>query len=261
MKKRIIIFISFCIMTSMHFAIGQCSFIISSKNAKCYGESSGTATAIPLTGLSPFSFNWSTTPSQDSATAINLSAGTYTVTVTDSVGCSNIDSVTIEQPDTLIATIIMSTDTLCQGYVAVLNALITGGTLPYFYLGIWGVFGPPPLYVTPDSTFTYPLTIADSNGCIASDNKTLYVVTCTEIDQYETDNSQIYVYPNPAFDHLTIEGFTDQTIAQMYDISGKLLLSKQLNTNQIDISSLAKGLYFIKLSTVEGSVVRKFVKE
>jgi hypothetical protein len=47
----------------------------------------------------------------------------------------------------------------------------------------------------------------------------------------------------------------------VYDISGKLLFTKLLNGNQLDISSLAKGLYFIKLSTAEGSLVRKFVKE
>lgn len=73
-------------------------------------------------------------------------------------------------------------------------------------------------------------------------------------------NLQFDLSPNPATTTLTIVGVTGSTIAEIFDISGKLLLSKQLNTNQIDISSLAKGLYFIKLSTAEGSVVRKFVK-
>jgi hypothetical protein len=68
------------------------------------------------------------------------------------------------------------------------------------------------------------------------------------------------IYPNPVTTTLTIEGIIKAT-AEVYDISGKLLLAEQLNTNQVDISSLAKGLYFIKLNTEEGSVVRKFVKE
>jgi trimeric autotransporter adhesin len=90
-----------------------------------------------------------------------------------------------------------------------------------------------------------------------------YVDTCGSIigiEQIENQQQLVYIYPNPAADYLTIEGFNEHTIAQVYDISGKLILNKQLNTNQIDISSLAKGLYFIKLSTEEGSVVRKFVK-
>jgi uncharacterized protein (TIGR02145 family) len=73
--------------------------------------------------------------------------------------------------------------------------------------------------------------------------------------------NQIKIYPNPTTTTLNIVGLTITAIAEVYDISGKQLLTKQLNTNQIDISSLAKGLYFIKLSTEVGSVVRKFVKE
>ena len=58
-----------------------------------------------------------------------------------------------------------------------------------------------------------------------------------------------------------VEGFESTVIVDIYDLNGKLLLSQQLNANTVDISTLAKGLYFIKLTTEEGSVVRKFVKE
>jgi hypothetical protein len=71
----------------------------------------------------------------------------------------------------------------------------------------------------------------------------------------------ISIYPNPSSTSLNFEGISKTTIAEVYDISGKFLLSKQLFENWLDIRSLAKGLYFIKLSTAEGSVVRKFVKE
>lgn len=72
---------------------------------------------------------------------------------------------------------------------------------------------------------------------------------------------KLIIHPNPATTTLTIEGLTQKTTAEVYDISGKLLLSKPLSTKTIDISRLGKGLYFIKLTTAEGSVVRKFVKE
>jgi hypothetical protein len=71
----------------------------------------------------------------------------------------------------------------------------------------------------------------------------------------------VVIYPNPASTKLYIDGLATFASVEVYDISGKLLISIQLNTNQIDISPLAKGLYFIKLSTEEGSVVRKFEKE
>jgi hypothetical protein len=73
--------------------------------------------------------------------------------------------------------------------------------------------------------------------------------------------NMVEVYPSPATSALIIDGLTNTALVEIYDISGKLLLTKQLNTQQLDISLLAKGLYFIKLTTEEGSVVRKFVKE
>ena len=72
---------------------------------------------------------------------------------------------------------------------------------------------------------------------------------------------KIKIYPNPANNVLNIEGFANSSTAEVHDVNGKLLLSAPLQNEQIDISPLAKGLYFIKFSTQEGSVVRKFIKE
>jgi photosystem II stability/assembly factor-like uncharacterized protein len=72
---------------------------------------------------------------------------------------------------------------------------------------------------------------------------------------------KISISPNPAVNSIFIDGFSDFPLVQIYTLDGKLMLEEQLITNQLDISALANGLYFIKLSTAEGSVVRKFVKE
>jgi hypothetical protein len=60
---------------------------------------------------------------------------------------------------------------------------------------------------------------------------------------------------------LFIDGLPKNVFAEVYDISGKLMLSELQNTNQLDISYLSKGMYFIELTTEEGSMVRKFIKE
>jgi hypothetical protein len=84
---------------------------------------------------------------------------------------------------------------------------------------------------------------------------------CTTVSEESYHKTQYNIYPNPVIDYLTIEGMENNAKIEVYDLSGKLLLTKQLNENHLDIRQLAKGLYFIKLSTKEGSVVRKFVKE
>lgn len=96
----------------------------------------------------------------------------------------------------------------------------------------------------------------DSINSIAKYNHSLVSVT-----DYKKIDNFIKIYPNPATNTLYINGIKNTTKAEVYDISSKLLLTKQPTNNQTDISQLAKGLYFIKLSTEEGSVVSKFVKE
>ena len=79
-----------------------------------------------------------------------------------------------------------------------------------------------------------------------------------------SDNTKLYVYPNPAKDKLTIESSISTLIN--YDITnlmGQSVYSSQLNTGKttIDISAFAKGIYTIKLYSEKGNVVKKFVKE
>jgi len=115
---------------------------------------------------------------------------------------------------------------------------------------------------SPAQTTTYTLTQNYFGSDTTSDAVTVSVIICNPgVDEFYSKLNFIIVYPNPANKLLNIDGLSSSAMAEICDISGKLLLIKQLKTTQIDISSLAKGLYFIKLRTEEGSVVRKFVKE
>jgi len=87
-------------------------------------------------------------------------------------------------------------------------------------------------------------------------------VIMTSINENENSKEVLLnIFPNPASNTININGFPNNTLAEVFDISGKLLLSQSINIHQIDISSLAKGLYFIKLSTGDNNIVRKFIKE
>jgi hypothetical protein len=74
---------------------------ITKTDVTVYGGNDGTATATASGGSSPFTYSWNTVPAQTSQTATGLSAGTYTVTVTDSKGCTKNKNVTINQPPPL----------------------------------------------------------------------------------------------------------------------------------------------------------------
>jgi gliding motility-associated-like protein len=73
--------------------------IINKKDATCFGDKDGSATAQATGGNPPFTYSWNTVPVQNSATATNLAAGIYTVTATDnSGGCIVSTMVQINEP-------------------------------------------------------------------------------------------------------------------------------------------------------------------
>ncbi|MCF8257413.1 MAG: T9SS type A sorting domain-containing protein [Flavobacteriales bacterium] len=94
------------------------------------GGSDGTITAIANGGNPPYSFSWSNGPL--TATNPGLSAGPYIVTVTDASGCTDQSSVSINDPNASVVTLISSDpdQTICAGDVVTFTA---SGAFQYQY--------------------------------------------------------------------------------------------------------------------------------
>ena len=71
--------------------------------------------------------------------------------------------------------------------------------------------------------------------------------------------ANVEVYPNPVTDNLQIQTTLQIKEIEITDITGRLLYTTTAKT--INCSSFAKGVYFIKVTTSEGAVVKKFIKE
>lgn len=95
--------------------------------------SNGSVSATPVGGTGTFTYSWNTTPIQTNQTATNLAPGQYIVTVTDSMGCTTIDTVTVAGTGALS----MSTaqvNVLCNGgNNGSATFTPTSGTAPYTY--------------------------------------------------------------------------------------------------------------------------------
>lgn len=76
----------------------QLVVLITKTNVTTSGGSDGTATAMPAGGTGPYAYVWNTIPLKTTATITGLSAGIYSVKVTDSKGCYKIATITITQP-------------------------------------------------------------------------------------------------------------------------------------------------------------------
>ncbi len=141
----------------------------------CYGNSTGSSTTLANGGTIPYTYSWNTTPIQTTATATGLSAGTYTVTVTDSNACTTISNVTITQPTALSASIGSQTNVLCYGNsTGAVTISATGGTTVYQYKLDGGAYQSSSTF-TGLAAGTYTITIKDANECT-----TTQVVTITQ---------------------------------------------------------------------------------
>lgn len=137
--------------------------VSASTSVSCNGGNNGSATVAAAGGTAPYTYSWNTSPGQTTATAINLAAGTYVATVTDSKGCVvSASSVTITQPPLLTVTVTPTATISCNTTI-VISAAASGGSGSYFYN--WNTGS------TNDSitvgTGTYSVTVTDGNGCTA----------------------------------------------------------------------------------------------
>lgn len=135
-----------------------------STNVSCNGGSNGTAASSVSGGTAPYNYSWNTNPQQNTALASAVSAGSYTLTVTDANGCATISTVTITEP-TPVTIVPFNGDTVCPGQQAVVAASASGGTGNYTYSWTPNL-GPNDTYVVyPNNLTTYSVNAVDANGC------------------------------------------------------------------------------------------------
>jgi len=156
---------------------GPTTSILSSTNIPCFGGNTGSATANVSGGLAPLVYNWSPIGGAG-VTASGLTAGNYTVTVTDAAGCTSSAAVVITSPPQLTAIISNNTPVSCSyENDGSLSAQGAGGTPAYIYNWSGGSVNATDNNLSPG---TYTVTITDANGCTAS---TSGVVTAPPILQ------------------------------------------------------------------------------
>uniref|UniRef100_UPI0019D1A22F choice-of-anchor L domain-containing protein n=1 Tax=Flavobacterium ustbae TaxID=2488790 RepID=UPI0019D1A22F len=149
--------------------VSQTNIVITETTAshldvKCKGSATGTAAVTASGGTSPYTYSWNTVPVQTGASVSNLAAGTYTVTVTDSKGCSNTKQITITEPSTGLDASTTQVNATCYGGAnGTATVTPTGGTSPYTYS--WSPSGGTNATANGLSAGTYTVTVKDANLC------------------------------------------------------------------------------------------------
>lgn len=142
---------------------------ISAFDLFCANEATGSISILPVGGTTPFSYVWNDNTLQGN-NLIGLAADTYSVTVTDAIGCSQTSEMVIAAPAALTANISVQ-QAACNSTTANLTASASGGTSPYnFY---WGNGLPEIANLSNVPAGVYTVTVSDAGNCTATQSVTV----------------------------------------------------------------------------------------
>lgn len=231
---------------------------VTSTNASCSGCTDGSATISVTNGSGNYAYSWS--PSGGTgATENSLGAGIYSVTVTDNTsGCSSTSTVTVYA--CTLSTTADSTQASCSSCAdGSATANVSGAQGSVTYLWSDGQMTQTASGLLPG---TYSVTVTDSIGCTSTSS---VVVDFTTGIGNLSNTMQVNVSPNPATDKFTytINGNAGQeTLVTMTNMLGETVYSRVLNgagRNEVNLSGMAKGVYFFTVKTTNASKTIKVI--
>ena len=212
-------------------------------------------------GTAPYTYNWSNNGSRARASLSNLSAGSYTVKVTDHDGCvaeKTFNINTIPGPTKPV----ISYD---EGFLMVKK--VKGATY-HWHLDGSKINESNEEALAVSQSGNYSVTVVDRNGCFAVSDT--YQVDAPTNAIQQTIIRDLKVFPVPVSTELTIElklGVSAaSTSYQISALDGNLLVDRSLgqlarsSSIGIDVEGLAPGVYILKIKVLNEVVVKRFIK-
>ena len=219
-------------------------------NSSCGGTPMGKIMITGLTGTPPYTYLWNT--SATGSTITGLTAGIYSVDVTDSYGCVSTKSATVSNVSPVGLGTFTAIQPTCFSADGTLTIQITGGTAPYYYSAstgditvqyptTWSLSGLSPgvysIQVTDAAlcTFVAGTTLTSPNG-ITSVNISTQGSTCSG---------------NGGSITISVNGGTSPYIYTLIYPNGNVLNVANNQTNQL-FPGLSSGTYTVSVQDASG---------
>jgi hypothetical protein len=231
-----------------------CSFMVTVENTlnietmdeimpTCNGEANGSLAALIGGGTAGYTYLWS--DGQTNETAIDLTAGAYTLLVTDATGCQFETTATLAEPDALSADYSISSPACFGAVNGAITATVDGGTEGYTFLWSDGQTNQTANNLEAD---TYSVIITDANGCelmsseIIMDQPDELILTLDNVTNSTTMTS------NDGSAEVTIEGGVGGYL-YAWELNGIIISTDE------DLTNAAPGDYLLTVTDDNGCVV------
>ena len=219
-------------------------------NSSCGGTAMGKITITGLTGSPPYTYLWNT--SATGSTVTGLTAGVYSVSVTDFYGCVTTKSATIVDVPPIGLGTFTATEPTCFSADGVLTIQITGGTAPYYYSASTGqvvVQYPTSWSISGLSSGNYSFQVTDAALCtivvgttLTSPNGITSVSISTQGSTCSSDGGSITV---------SVIGGASPYIYTLIYPNGNTLNVSNNQTTQL-FSNLSSGTYSVSVQDESG---------
>ena len=233
------------------------------KNETCAGTFDGKISLTLSGGIEPYSFEWSdSSASQDIS---EISGGTYSVVILDSIGCPKADTFTVGSTNNPLA--VADFDFTINAALVTFTDQSAGNPDAWFWNfgdDSTSTVSNPIHQFSGDSLFQVCLKV--SNQCNSDSMCKEVEVDVTGFNESSTLNKQINVYPNPAQDFIFIENRSDKhdlIQCSVTDLTGRSLMDFVLLSNTystLDLTTLVKGIYLIRFSQNNQTSIRRICK-
>ena len=144
--------------------------LLEQNNVTCFNTNDGSVSIDVTGGSGTLIYTW--TPNAGSGASItNLAAGTYSVNVVDSEGCSDSETFTVTEPNALVVSGTAS-NVICGASNGSITTSVSGGTAPYSYA--WSNSSTS-ASISDLTAGVYTVTVTDDNDCAATNSFTVII--------------------------------------------------------------------------------------
>lgn len=254
-------------------------------NVSCNGANDATAEVVATGGSGSYTYSWSPVGGSES-TAENLSAGNYTVTVTDTFGNVSVLNIEITQPEAIVINnqpddveltvgdnaVIFVEASNAEGYQWQVssdgnswNNISEGGTAPMYSgttTAILSLSGVPLSY----NGFRYKVILSNGYNCTTESSEAILEVdNVTGVKDF--DSLGIKMYPNPSKNEVFVDipNITEYENLKIsvFDINGRILVEESIfdNHKRVNVCGFESGVYIFTITSNELKLSKYIIKE